>query len=167
MYDVGSMNGCIKTPQFLVDENVSGMTKWLRFLGFDTVTARGWSDIQVAEHANSRGRILITRDRELAESMNNEAVIHVNSDSLVDQLLTVLKKVGVTDHSLWFQRCGICNTPLRLLSEQELQTDDRFPRWIKDGDRASPRAWSCEDCGRAYWKGSHYDRTYRFLEQLQ
>jgi uncharacterized protein len=154
-------------PQFLVDENLAGMARWLRYLGFDTVCAKGWSDIKVAEHARTKGRILLTRDRELASAMKNEAVILIATDSLAEQLIHVLNKVGKTEPGQWFQLCTLCNEPLRELFEPELQAEATIPDWVKAQVSEDPRAWRCEKCERAYWKGSHYERTYRFLDDLQ
>ena len=55
-------------PSLYIDENLRGLARWLRFLGFDTALALGERDEDLLAHAQAEGRILYTRDRALARA---------------------------------------------------------------------------------------------------
>lgn len=152
--------------QFLADENVAGVARWLRFLGFDTEVAQGWPDSQVASYAKETKRILVTRDVELATQYHDTPVILIETDALKEQLRTILSRLPEIDSCHWFSLCAECNHPLQRIERDELLTNPRVPEAIKSGDVADQCGWSCTICGRIYWKGSHYRRTYAFLQDL-
>lgn len=147
--------------RLLVDENLIGLTRWLRFLGLDASMAVGWKDREVAAFARRHGRLLITRDAELAEEMGPDPVIRVRSDKPREQLKAVLRETGVPSPDHWFSLCVLCNVQLRELSTAEVATEARVPPFARA--RPGERFWRCPDCERVYWRGSHYDRTWAFL----
>ena len=54
--------------KFLCDEMLKGLARWLRAAGHDVVMAPdGTTDQVLIEHAHKEGRILLTRDRRMAE----------------------------------------------------------------------------------------------------
>ena len=60
-----------------------------------------------------------------------------------------------------FTRCMACNGALEPVSKEEAQNlvpERSFERY-KEFHR-------CEQCGRIYWKGSHYARMRRWVEEL-
>ena len=106
-------------PKFLADENVRGLARWLRFLGYDTVIAQG-SDEVVRLQTQRSGRCLITRDSELASLLRRHAIF-VKSDVVEDQLKFVLKHVPAGSRGDLHSRCVECNEVLQKLNEQTLQ----------------------------------------------
>ena len=148
--------------RLLVDENLIGLTRWLRFLGINASMAVGWKDREVAAVARRQGRTLITRDAGLAEEMGKDPVIRVRSDEPREQLKAVLRETGVPDSAYWFSRCVLCNEKLDELSAAEAEEEERVPDYARA--RPGERFWRCPDCRRVYWRGSHFDRTRAFLE---
>lgn len=140
--------------RFLTDENLAGLARWLRFLGFDAETVRGLRDEDVAARGRAEGRVVLTRDRDLADR-----AVRLRSDDLRAQLREVLGRFGAPASGCWFTRCTACNAVLRTLDPG----DARVPPSVRA--RAWP-VWECPCCRRAYWPGSHYDRTRRFLEEV-
>jgi len=147
-------------PNLLVDENLIGLARWLRFFGIDTSMAVGWKDSEVAAFARKKRRLLITRDRHLARSMKPDPVIQVETDETREQLKAVLREVGVPREGAWFSRCVKCNRILRESSYEEAAADPEAPRFA--GREAEP-FWHCDHCHRTYWRGSHFDRTRDYL----
>jgi uncharacterized protein with PIN domain len=148
-----------QTPKFLVDENVRGLGRWLRFLGLDAEIAAGQSDKELASRAQKEGRLLLTRDHELAEALGKGAVF-LNSAKSREQLAELFKKHKCKwpDQKNWFSRCVVCNAELREMEEAE------------EKNLAPPgytQYWACDGCGRTYWRGSHYARTLRFLSEIR
>lgn len=60
-----------------------------------------------------------------------------------------------------FTRCMQCNGTLRDAARQEVV--DRVPAAIAP---EHDRFRVCNDCGRVYWRGSHYDRLVRLLDEI-
>ncbi len=152
--------------KILVDVNAKGLVRWLRFLGIDTESAPALApDEEVKTKALASQRLLLTRDRQLAESMNPDQVVHLSSDQIKTQLAEVLRRVPVPLEAEWFTRCTECNTLLHSLNSLEIATDARIPHFVKDStDPQIHSVWKCESCARVYWKGSHYDRTHSLLQ---
>ena len=61
-----------------------------------------------------------------------------------------------------FTRCMACNALLNPVSQEEVR--GLVPARIAEVYDAFLR---CEQCGRVYWKGSHYDRMRQWVETLQ
>ena len=152
-------------PPLLVDENLLGLTRWLRFLGFDARMAKGWPDREVADFARRKQRVLITRDAALAAGMRAHPVVRVLSDDPRAQLVAVLRTLRVPETSLWFTRCVRCNQPLRKLSSAEAAESETLPSFWK----AHPEEefWRCEHREKVYWRGSHFTRTRAYLEEVR
>jgi uncharacterized protein with PIN domain len=150
------------TPRLLVDENLRGLARWLRFLGFDAALAEGWSDQRVVETAQMEHRLLLTRDRELAARLPASAVLRLEANATRPQLLEVLRKVSWPARTSWFERCVKCNLLLEEMPADKARASGQLPpsRIVVEGERFR----RCGACGRVYWQGSHYERVTRYLE---
>jgi len=73
-------------PRFLVDENLRGLARWLRFLGFDAALAAGQTDRSLIVWCQAEGRFLLTRDRELAASIGSGQAMLLRSEKTSEQL---------------------------------------------------------------------------------
>lgn len=156
-----------RTIRLLVDENVAGLARWFRFLGIDTrVAEAGTADDEVYRLARDEERLLVTRDGELARRLPDQAV-QLTTDRVHEQIRAVLARVGVTVPEAWFRLCTSCNVPLRDLPPERVDADARIPSFIREsGDPDIHAGWECRECGRVFWKGSHYHRTREFLRRL-
>ncbi len=56
-------------PRFAVDEMLGTLARWLRVMGYDAVYEKDHNDDEIVDIAKREGRILLTRDRELAARM--------------------------------------------------------------------------------------------------
>ena len=135
-------------PLLYIDQNLRGLARWLRFLGFDTeVASGGRSDEDLLAQAKAEGRLLITRDRDL---FGRAGVFWLSENTTREQLTRVLAEIGRPDEARWFSRCTVCNEPLHEISREGVPGE--FDRY-----------WRCNACERTYWRGSHYDRAKKFL----
>ena len=154
--------------KLLIDVNVKGIARWLRFLGIDTIIADEHApDSAIRTQAFVQDRILITKDHELANSMPSSSVILLNTNQTKSQISEVLNRITPPEASQWFTRCTQCNTSLTGLEDEKINQDIRIPAFIKmSQDPDQHRAWMCESCDRVYWKGSHYNQTKEVLKKL-
>ncbi|MCX2818221.1 hypothetical protein EGH25_02500 [Haladaptatus sp. F3-133] len=142
------------TEGFVTDAMLGKLTTYMRMAGLDAVYAPdegAVDDEEVAELVDATRRTLVTRDVELAERTDG---VLVRSKEVGEQVRE-LRQTGVTFELDEPRRCSDCNGGL---SETDTEADD-VPDDVE-------RAWRCDDCGKTYWKGSHWDDLRRRLEEL-
>jgi len=147
------MPECTET-RFLADRMLGTLTRYLRFMGYDTVSANGFAagnpseDTCLLELAKRDRRILLTRDHELARRGGRRAVLVGDGDVLVQ--VQQLCDLGLIEWRLPMSRCSLCNTLLRAATVEEITSARYAPR-----DRAGYDFFWCDRCGKLYWNGSH------------
>lgn len=145
--------------KFLADGMLGRLAKWLRILGYDTVYQVHAHDHELMRRARAEGRILLTRDTELAQRRSLQAIL-ITSDDIVAQLQQVLRTCKLTPQAA-FSRCPVCNTPLEDL-EPELARP-RVPPYVS---LTQTQFSECPACKRIYWRGTHWARMQARLEDL-
>ena len=140
--------------RFITDRMLGTLSRYLRFMGYNTVSANGFAegnakeDTLLLNFAIQENRILLTRDTELAMRGKERAVL-VKSDEVMEQVQQLIDR-GLVVRRLLMSRCSLCNTVLREATVQEITGADYAPK-DKDG---LTFCW-CEQCSKLYWNGSH------------
>ena len=136
---------------FVVDEMLGDVAKWLRIMGHEVRYKRGRSDASLIELALSGGTLL-TADTDLHDRAMRKGAesILVTGDTTIDKLAMVFIKARLRPH-LEDTRCTVCGGRLRLAKE--------------DGDRRT--TWYCDDCGKIYWKGSHWKNITKTIRSVE
>lgn len=148
------MSGQADDPRFLADRMLGTLTRYLRFMGYDTVSANSYrpgnarEDTVLLERAVAEGRILLTRDRELARRAGPRA-IYIADQGVLGQVRELVRQ-NVIDPTLRMTRCSICNEPLRPASPDQVRQAAYAPE-EKDDLLFS---W-CRSCRKLYWLGTH------------
>jgi uncharacterized protein with PIN domain len=137
--------------KFVADAMLGTLAKWLRILGYDTHFDPELDDHQLVRLARAQDRVLLTRDRELAQR-RGLCVLLVSSEQLDAQLDQVLADLELEPNRS-FSRCPVCNT---LLAEIDYETARaRVPAYVA---RTHKTFKLCPTCQRIYWRGSHWQR---------
>ena len=141
-------------PRFIVDRMLGTLTRYLRFMGYDTTSANGLAagnakeDSLLLELGIQEHRILLTRDAELARR-GKELAILVKSEDVIEQVQQLIG-LGLIKRRVTMSRCSLCNTRVREAFECEITGADYAPKdW-----RGLSFFW-CEQCKKLYWNGSH------------
>jgi uncharacterized protein with PIN domain len=124
------------------------LARWLRWMGYDAAYWRTGSDEALAERARAEGRLIVTRDRQLAGRRRVRALL-ITAEQLDAQITEVRAALG--EDPAPFTRCGECNGLLVDLPNEAAQ--DLVPAYVWATQLAFKR---CSDCGRVYWKGTHW-----------
>jgi uncharacterized protein len=141
-------------PRFITDRMLGTLTRYLRFMGYNTVSANGFEEGNSKEDtlllacAEREDRILLTRDTELARRGKERAVL-IKSDEVLEQVQQLVDS-GLIVRRLVMDRCSLCNTPLRMATEEEIAGAEYAPR-----DKSGLTFFWCRQCSRLYWNGSH------------
>ncbi len=138
------------------------MCRWLRLLGYPTVSA--WDIVDPREHEGdedeillkllaTEGHLLITRDGELADRAGIGA-IKIESGDVAGQLAEVLTFLGDEpvmnpDES----RCPDCNVMVVRVEEEN------------PGPFGA--TWMCPECRKRYWVGGHWREMEAFLDKVR
>lgn len=140
------------------------LTRYLRFMGYDTMSANTLSpgstreDTLLLEIALQDNRLLLTRDRELARRGGEQAV-YIESETIKDQIRQVAG-LGLIEPEIRMSRCSLCNTRLRPATPREVRETHYAPR----STRGKEFSW-CPTCRKLYWMGSHGHRLEQRLKE--
>lgn len=152
--------------RFVADRMLGTLTRYLRFMGYDTKSANSLAegnakeDTTLLEIARSEGRILLTRDRELARRGRSNA-IWISSEDVLQQVRQLVRE-GLIIPAIRMSRCSLCNTPLRPARRREIEGAEYAPR-----EQNTLSFYWCRRCRKLYWMGSHSDDLDRRLEEIR
>jgi uncharacterized protein with PIN domain len=146
-------------PRFSADEMLGSLARWLRIMGYDTRYERDSDDSDILERAKLDDRVLLTRDKNLAERAGKRA-LYIHIGDLDDQVGQVARAFDlVFDEDL--SRCTACNGELVLISKEEASNG------VPDGALLSnEQFFRCGSCGKYYWKGSHWKNIRKRMAVL-
>jgi uncharacterized protein with PIN domain len=140
--------------RFVADRMLGTLCRYLRFMGYDTISANSLSqgnsseDTLLLRIAHDEGRLLLTRDRELATRAGPAGVL-ITSDDVIRQV-TQLRDGAFIEPEIRMTRCSLCNSELREASPDEIAGADYAPK-----DNQGFSFFYCPDCKKLYWDGSH------------
>ena len=138
---------------------VGTLAKWLRILGYDTCFDPDMEDHQLVRLARAEGRVLLTRDRELAQRPGLHAVF-VTSESLQAQIGQVLTELNL-EPKRSFSRCPVCNEQLAEVDRETAR--QRVPAYVA---RTQKSFRACPGCRRVYWRGTHWRQMDEQLARI-
>jgi uncharacterized protein len=147
-------------PRLFVDAMLGRLARWLRRMGYDTAYWRDGSDTALIRQARAEERWIVTGDRQLAGRRGIRAVL-ITSDSVDEQMAevkAVLQRVAPGKPEP-FSRCSECNGALEELPGEAAR--DLVPPYVW---HTQPSFRRCPDCGRVYWKGTHWPGMRARLE---
>ncbi len=153
-------NGSPVEPRFALDGHLGRLAAYLRMLGFDCLYRSNYDDEELAQIASQENRILLTRDRRL---LMRKVVQHgycLRSLDSIEQLTEVIQRFALAKRIVPFHRCLRCNHPLEPVAKEVII--DRLEPLTK---LYFDEFQICPHCKQIYWKGSHYERMQKLIEQ--
>ena len=151
------MSEADQSPKFIADHMLGSLARWLRMMGYDTVYDKRMDDGAIAKAARAESRFIITRDRELSKE---PGAYYLDKDDLDQQLGEVAAKFGLR-FSEDRIRCSVCNGDLKDLSKTEAAGS------VPEGAlQANDKFWKCSQCGKVFWKGTHWNGIMERLRKL-
>ena len=140
--------------KFITDRMLGTLTRYLRFMGYDTTSTNGMQEGDKKEDtillaiAQKEDRLLLTRDAELARRGNTSALF-VRSDDVMEQVQQLIDQ-HLVKRRLTMSRCSLCNTELREANTCEIENTANAPK-----DWRNLSFFWCRHCEKLYWNGSH------------
>lgn len=148
--------------KFIADCMLGKLARWLRILGYDTVYHTFAEDDHLLEQARSENRILLTQDGPLFERAPQDCCIHIDHNTLEDQMAQLVQTLGLTLDREPFTRCLTCNTPLVQITPQEAR--DQVPPYVFQTQK---RFFKCPTDNQVFWRGTHVDRMDEHLDRIK
>lgn len=146
----------LRETKFVLDVHLGKLVKKLRMLGFDTLYSNCYKDSEIAEISAEENRIVLTRDRGLLKRSIIKRGYLVRSENPDEQLDEVLKRFDLTRTIKKLSRCLNCNGKLYKVDKEEI-IDELEPKTVRYFNEFT----RCTDCGKIYWKGSHYNNMFK------
>ena len=152
-------------PRFVVDVNVGRLAKWLRVMGYDTLTPSNMEDNELVRIALQEDRIIVTKDGGFTErrlvTTGRLKVVLIQHDDLKDQLRQVVCSLDLIVNG-GFSRCIRCNEPLVHLSRELAKK--QVPTYVYE---TQEEFMVCSLCRRVYWQGTHWANMRRELTEFR
>ena len=137
--------------KFIADATLGKLVKWLRILGYDTVTWWGRAERPFLRQAAADERVALTRRRDLAGRQFSGRLVVIRSEQIEEQLPELLARLSLCpQEERFFSRCLKCNAPLRKVSREEVE--GKVPSYIWE---TSAKFRACPRCGGIFWPGTH------------
>jgi uncharacterized protein with PIN domain len=153
-------NGLTVEPRFILDIHLGRLAAYLRMLGFDCLYENDYDDDTLAQLTENEGRILLSRDRRLLMRKSISVGYCLRSLEPLEQLPEVIERFDLAKRIAPFHRCLRCNHLLEPVAKQDvLERLEPLTRLYFDEFQI------CPACKQIYWKGSHYERMARLVEQ--
>lgn len=151
----------LRRTRFVLDVHLGRLARYLRMLGFDATYARSRDDQRIIDHALAERRIILTRDRGLLKHSRVTHGYWLRSEQPLDQVREVLRAFDLSGQTRPFTRCMDCNGRIARVAKKRVG-DGVDPAILHRFDTF----WQCRDCGKYYWRGSHYLRMLSLVERL-
>jgi uncharacterized protein with PIN domain len=147
---------------FIADVHLGKLTRNLRALGVDVACSHPASDKDLLDSALAENRILLSRDRRLLMHRVVENAYCPRSDQPLAQTLEVIVRFNLESRLSPFTRCIRCNGLLQIASKAEVI--DKLEPLSRIFYHEFRR---CLACGHVYWRGSHFDKLQRRVDEIR
>ena len=148
--------------KFLADTMLGSLAKKLRLLGIDTAYAGDADDGKLKFLVRSQGRILLTRNINLAKSLGDLAWPVTGKDAR-EEFLSIAKRLSAIGcQPDPFSRCLECNDELIPLDSSRVR--DKVPPYVME---SRDTFLGCPFCERVYWKGTHRERMGKEVKWMR
>jgi len=151
----------LRDTRFALDVHLGKLARLLRMLGFDAAWSRSMEDGDLVRLARRENRIILTRDRGL---LKRRLVTHgylVRRSDPRQQLAEVIHRFDLSARARLFSRCMRCNTLLVPRDRKDVQ--GLVPSVVAKAYESFSR---CDECGRVFWKGSHWERMKKLAGEV-
>ena len=151
--------------KFIVDNNVGKLAKWLRMMGYDTLSFNGSDDSHMVAIALAEGRVILTRDTQIMKrrvvTSGRLKVILIQGDEPGLQMRQVIDTLNLDCQFRPFTICLECNQSLLERSREEVK--DLVPPYVL---QTQNQYMECPACHRIYWRGTHWQAMTEKLKKF-
>jgi len=155
----------MKQLKFITDGMLGKLTRWLRILGHDVEYAGSMDDKELMQKTKKEDRVLLTRDVELfkqAIAKGAEAFL-IEDPNQTANLASLARRFKLKlEVNVKISRCPKCNGTIRTVPKIEIA--DKIPLTTSSNYN---EFWQCQQCGQVYWRGAHWNRIEKTLDEAR
>jgi uncharacterized protein len=144
---------------------IGSLAKKMRILGFDCSYFAVANDEDLAACAHNEDRIILTRDRTLAQKCKKQGikVIHLLSHTEREQLVEIARNIGWSSLKLDIAntRCTVCNGQNEQVQKQTIASV--LPPKVAEHVE---QFWQCNSCKKIYWAGTHIRNVEKLVDEI-
>jgi len=152
-------------PSFIVDAMLGNLAKKLRLLGYDSFYSSNIEDEDLLNKAKTEKRIIITKDVQLLHTAKKMDIpqVKITSNDEIEQILQINKIscIGKCIISGNTSRCSVCNGELQ--KTEKCLVLEKIPKGVSEN---TEDFWTCKNCKKIYWAGSHIEKLQKFVVAL-
>jgi hypothetical protein len=151
----------LRRPAFVADVHLRRLARLLRLLGLDVAYHPKAEDEDLVEISRRERRILLTRDRQLLKHGRLTHGYFVRAEIPLAQAREVVRRFDLRGEVRPFSRCLECGGVLQRVRKEEVseKIPPRTAAWLEEYVR-------CLGCGKLYWRGTHFRRLERWVEEI-
>jgi uncharacterized protein with PIN domain len=148
-------------PKFILDVHLGKLARYLRRFNFDTAYRNDYQDQEIVEQAVKEKRIILSRDLGLLMRKKVKWAKFIWSDNPKKQLQEVFERYQLLKYYQGESRCVNCNSKLVDIDKKEIieRLEPKTKKYFDDFKY-------CRQCEKIYWRGSHYDKTEKLLDEI-
>jgi uncharacterized protein with PIN domain len=148
----------LRNPQFVLDVHLGRLARYLRMVGFDCLYETTFTDDEIIRISQAEKRIILTRDKGILKNGRVTHGLYVRSDDPGEQFGEIAARLHLGNLFKPFSRCTMCNEPIEPVTKESIL--DQLEPLTKIHYSVFYR---CTGCKRIYWKGSHFARMAKFI----
>ena len=147
------------TDKFIADVHLGKLARLLRLLGFDTHYENNSTINELLSIGTDQDRIILSRNSLISKKTNKSFI--VTDENPFTQWKEVDEHFHLRTRVHPFSRCIVCNGVFKTVLKEnivdslEINTASYFNEF-----------WQCQECIRIYWKGSHYERMLKTIQNI-
>lgn len=148
--------------RFIADVHLGKLARLLRLTGIDTLYNNSASDPEIAHTAVQENRAVLTRDVGLLKHGKLSYGHWLRSTDPDQQLSELIRYFNLSGKLSPFSRCMSCNGHLKPVNKADVEA--KLPPRVQ---KSFEEFMQCDQCGKVYWKGTHYKKLVAKVREIQ
>jgi uncharacterized protein len=152
----------LRNPQFVADVHLGRLARYLRMAGFNCLYEPSYADSEIIRISLAEKRIILTRDKGILKNGKVTHGLYVRSEDPKEQFGEIAARLHLVHLFKPFSRCTLCNEIIEPVAKESVL--DQLEPLTK---KYYSVFYQCTGCKRVYWKGSHFARMAKFINDYR
>lgn len=152
----------LRKPKFILDVHLGKLVKYMRMLGFDSLYKNNYTDEEIVKISLKEKRTILTKDRGILKRSDVTHGYWIRNTKAEEQIIEIVNRFDLKNQIRELSRCLVCNSLLEEIDKSKVL--GQLPLKVKHYQN---NFCYCKQCGKIYWKGSHYSEMLRFIKKLK